>query len=213
MSGGVCAPYLGGGETCGDFFDCTPDLVCAFAGSCTAPGSVGDACVEGFGTNGCMPGLGCVSRVCQPLPTAGDFCDDLGACAPGLACRVEVDGARCGVPRALGEACMGDSECGPDAICDFFMSGTCVARGGEGTPCFGDPQCVDGLVCLFDPFTGEGLCGPRAPIGDRCDGEVCSDGAYCRYEPAPRSCEARICNEIFLLDRVDVRPPPVAFAH
>jgi hypothetical protein len=194
---GRCASPRSVGEPCGSAEDCIDGLVCTFDGTCEVPGAIGESCVAGAGSSGCAEGLGCFEGVCGALSGSGARCDDVGRCAEPFVCRVEIDGPRCGAPRSLGETCASSGECG-DARCDVFGSATCVPALVAGDPCFSDEECAGALACQPDPVTFAARCAPRPELGERCTSGGCPEGAYCRSEPAPRTCEPRVCDELFL---------------
>lgn len=192
---GACAPRLPLGDPCGSSTDCETGLVCAISGICVRPGALGEACVEAFGPL-CAEGLVCRASVCVGPPASGEPCGDAGECGAGLACIDDGSGPKCGAPRAIGETCLASTECGEDARCDFFAS-VCATRLGDGERCFLDEECATGLLCTSDPVTFETLCRPPAPIGERCEGFGCADGAFCRYETGEATCTPLVCEQIY----------------
>lgn len=182
------------GDPCSDRADCPAGAVCSFSGICESPGRGGEACVPGFGVTGCEDGLICSGDVCLPLPGPGQPCID-SRCAPGLGCRLEDSGPRCDAPRLTGEACMVSAECGEAGRC---VANVCAPRAPVGTSCVFDEECEANLIC--NAVAGPATCQPRSEIGSLCGGSTCVDGAFCRAEPLPAFCEARVCDHFSFIE-------------
>ncbi len=193
---GLCAPRLGEGESCAAPTDCASGLLCALTGLCTRAGRLGEDCVASFEGAGCAEGLTCRGAVCVTLPGDGEACGDAGECAPGLACVDDGATVKCGAPRSIGESCFSGTECGDLGRCDFLES-RCAPRLAAGADCFVDADCEVGLLCVSDPLTFMARCRSPLPIGERCDAAACVEGAFCRFETGPASCEPTVCSQVY----------------
>lgn len=195
---GQCVPPGEVGAECIRNEECAEGLVCAIAGPtfrCMAPGRLGEACVEVLEGSGCAAGLACRSGRCGPLPGSGEDCGSSGECAEGLVCRDERGDLKCGAPRALGEPCRSNRECGSAGRCDWDTS-RCAPRRTEGSPCLADDDCTGDLRCLLVPEVFELRCLPPIPVGERCESYGCVEGAYCATESTGSLCNARSCTSL-----------------
>jgi len=103
---------------------------------------------------------------------------EMSDCAQGLRCSFGKD-ATCVdpcAPAGLGESCEVLS-CDVGLGCDYDTD-TCVAAGGEGEPCLGDPPCDAGLVCDIEL----NLCTPGATEGKSCAVKECVEGLVCTLD-------------------------------
>jgi hypothetical protein len=148
-------------------------------GICVTPPGLGSPCFLGeFGPVECAAGLACIAGSCAEMPTDGELCSDDRRCAPGLTCGLGADGyARCGAPRAEGERCLPGACAAPlvctgiDAVCtpprapgescptQSECGGACVRSpstmlecadtGGPGQPCYSSEDCAPDLHCTI----------------------------------------------------------------
>jgi Dictyostelium (slime mold) repeat len=191
------------GQACGDADLCNGREQCV-AGACVsiAPLSCDDqsACT----VDTCNPTTGGCTFVALsngiPCPDA-NLCDG-GTCSAGLCvasapvvCANDSDGNPCtantcdpatgrcsGITRPNGSACPDGNACNGTETC---LNGSCT---GVGAP----PNCDDGNLCTADSCVGSSGCqhvvlnAVPCPDSDRCDGQMCNNGA-CVQGP-PRTC-------------------------
>jgi hypothetical protein len=129
----------------------------------------------------CVPPEGGGPGLCTAVPAAGEPCP-LGACAPGLVCKLG-DPATCAAPAAADALCQDDRECAAGLTC--LPDGTCGAPGGLDAPCFDRTDCADGLSCPA------GACTAGTPLGEPCSGpDACGATRGCARAPENRTCGA-----------------------
>lgn len=162
--------------------------------TCQPQRTVGDAC-GGDSDTWCGWSRVCFDGTCRPLRKEGESCNATSAgqryglqdCQVGLFCDADR-GQRgvCRTPRAVGEACRGDSECPPNGMCLGARGyedewGTCVRLPSRGQPCTADRRCAGTLSCHPDTST----C-----LRTAFEGELCHDGVAC---VASTSCIEGLC--------------------
>lgn len=141
----------------------------------------------------CADNLDCIDtddgQVCVGQPGLDEQCSLYGFygdnCSAGLICvpfGLEPGQMRCRQPKALGEACTAELECGGLAsplICDVGGTNTCVRRPGVGSPC----AILMGVIGLCDPASaycdvatgGAPMCEPYKQAGEECDPDNVSE--------------------------------------
>lgn len=155
-------PVPVGGDCSGVEAECVATAYCASDATgerCVAKVGAGQPCAD---FDACQQGLFCVldyateMGTCQELPDEGETCDPN---AFFIACDrqdnyCDPTTMKCTRKKGVGEACtpteFGDSNCQAYAAC---VSGTCVARPGEGEACSDTLECLgeldcDGAVCV-----------------------------------------------------------------
>jgi hypothetical protein len=115
------------------------DRICKWATG--GPAGEGQACTVFFGDDdmvgennddACRAGLSCFDGLCRVPQAEGAACDDSDDCLEGLVCD---DGGLCvtaPAPRALGESCNFEGECGLNEC----VNGVCETGG------YGGPECA-----------------------------------------------------------------------
>lgn len=147
--------------------------------SCGVHGSLQTGAPCAFGEQ-CGPGEYCklggdsLCGVCARLAPAGADCTE-AQCEDGLNCAA----GRCAKPRAEGEACLSDYECGRMMYC----ASTCQRLRGEGQPCT-SVECAPDFVC------DSGSCKRRPPPGP--PGAPCKSSLDC----LDFACVAGSCREL-----------------
>ena len=110
----------------------------------------------------CKIGQDSICGVCAPTAKVGEGCLD-AVCDDGLTCL----GDKCGKPKEVGEACMGDQECKRMLFCE---AGKCRELRAVGQTCVLN-ECAPGAMCEA------GLCKKRPPPGK--PGEKCQNSLEC----------------------------------
>jgi hypothetical protein len=173
---GVLRGNVDGGGECFDDQECISEnceapgcTQACCAGSCGEPGpepaEIGGPC-----TGGCAEGLYCSDEgTCAELLALGQECDDLFACAYGLACFGIP--ATCQVPPGEGDSCS-DLVCAlAGNYCDD--SSLCVALSDQGQGCSEFYGCRFPLEC-----SSAGICEAPPAVGSACI-FFCEPGAWC----------------------------------
>ncbi|HEY1099989.1 MAG TPA: hypothetical protein VGF99_13725, partial [Myxococcota bacterium] len=149
--GDVCT-----GDDCSTFSRCTDDNE-VLDRRCSAPAArLSEACAPPV--TGCAPPLQCLEGFCSaPKLSArrlGDVCVPGSVCDTGAGLICNVDG-RC-ERRPAANSCDGGWPCDDSANnrCNHD-TGSCVARGVDGSGCSSDLDCAFGLGC-FNGICGEG---------------------------------------------------------
>ena len=126
---------------------------------------------------------------CRPRLAAGQTCQSIGDCLPGLACVPDSAPRTCMAFVPDGQACSsGGATCdNPRSFCDV-VSGTCVPRGMPGDICSGAKPCVSFAICVAGvcqslPIEGDSCVSDAGTTG-RCLSGTCIDGR-CAVAPAP----------------------------
>jgi hypothetical protein len=180
---GVCTQGAASGSKCNPpALDCPSNQICALGptvGTCAPAPTPGQPCGDAMGGSACAPGLVCqrLTLVCVAPPAAGEYCgfgptvDGTPLCASGLACRTSNDpnqDGRCGVPVALGAACMSAGECAPGAYCDLGKL-VCTKARAVGESCKNGNECGEQT---FDNQNGRdcvgGECVDTTKVGADC---------------------------------------------
>ena len=188
--GQQCVPRRDQGDTCRDSSDCIDEFVCHQA-TCVLPLGAGEEC---YGYDSCQVGTSCEGArdVCLPLQGTGQPCGHDSQCE-GLC----IEG-RCGPKRALGEACLYDTECA-SGMC-HFPNDVCIEPKPDGG------ACNISIECASDYCTIDGVCEPLVAQGEACSSnggcashnctpeDVCgpalADGAACIFD---RQCASGWC--------------------
>ncbi|MFT5429461.1 MAG: hypothetical protein ACI9OJ_000132 [Myxococcota bacterium] len=175
-------------------------------GSCSVGGALvqcdtGNVCLfDTCGLGGCGTSPVPIGTPCQQPSCAGftianqKTCDGTGgcelggsikACAGGYTCETEGDACR--------TTCESDAQCQPGLFCS---GGSCLLKGSDGDPCFGDAQCTsdhcnNGFCC------SSGACCSQASDcddGNVCTTEQCSGQKKCGITFNTLQCEAGACD-------------------
>jgi len=94
---------------------------------------------------------------------------------------------------------MSSAECGALGRCaDSGGMRKCQPRATRGGDCVFDDDCAFDLVCTA--LGPDATCQPRGEVGDLCTGGACVLGTYCRAEPLPSYCEARVCSHFSFIE-------------
>ena len=178
-------------ERCRKNDDCTPGLVCGPEKRCAAPGVQDARCTR---ADQCAPmrhdtkRRRCFEGACQ-TGGKGARCAGEGDCAtfeyePGR--RRAACMAQWCTTGTVGEACNNDGACARGNKCE---GGKCVAKGGTGSACAKERDCVQ-----FEYKEGRwrGVCGDKkchgGTAGEWCNNDgACAKGLKCR----DRKCAAQ----------------------
>ncbi len=131
---------------CADGFLCTADAPEVY--TCKVAAGACEPC----GT--CEPGLHCdeAAQVCVPRRPEGEPCATDDACATYVC----GPGGLCGPPPGLGEAC-------PHGLCAAGLAcgkgAMCVPAAQRGEPCKQFDNCEPGLLCFFEGYCEQIVCG------------------------------------------------------
>jgi hypothetical protein len=135
-------------------------------------------CAQALNAQSCQDFLASVALPTSQCPGAGaGTVDNGGACAVSAQCRSNY------CNRAENETC-----------------GACADRGGIGTACDQNGDCVSSLTCQIPAGSGTGSCmtpGPAAPrgkAGEACGGTLpaCDTGLSCVGTGTMRTCQAQV---------------------
>lgn len=187
--------------------DCAPGFGCVVETStcarCQPLRALGESCLE----RSCAPPWTCEGGLCRGLAHEGEACDanvrcegaclagrcrfahesddcSTTPCAAGLWCKQ----ARCVSPRARGDSCGADVECGLAARCALDTRRCVSVPGLEGESCAGAVSCAFGLACVGD------VCRSLTCTDDAaCAGGLCASTGRCFSSSAPQPTGAR-CN-------------------
>lgn len=159
-----CQPWhgaLGVGASCRSsddgYSDCAQRLRCniescdtdPMTGENTCTGTCADPCAsDGPCAGGCGDDAWCdfETNTCQPLPHTGEPCNAAGLCHAPDFCALDPDDptiTRCFAPAALGDPCMGHSQCESG----YCPAGACAELPQKGESCAGTFACARGLQC------------------------------------------------------------------
>jgi len=159
---GVCGSWLEAGQPCAvGALPCRRGTRCwVETGECKPLGSDGDACRT---REDCIPTLTCVGGTCSPRAELDEPCSTNSDCDSANTLTCDPVTRRCvrATAAAVGEPCGEDNLflCEPDATCDRFLSGQCIARIADGAACeqgglascTSPAQCVSGTCKIVDP--------------------------------------------------------------
>ncbi len=206
-----CMAKVGKDQACTLPSQCEKGLHCgldpiSFAGVCTPPADVGQACKPDAGAESFGPGQGtaCVTgsvcsfsaadkASCLPVVASGQPCSHPFQCDKlDLTCVGWTPGGKgvCGAYPKQGETCIPPGGiAGKYQSCQDYLpcvgdQPVCTALPGEGGACSG--QCASGFSCV------EGMCMAPAKAGEACDvlkGAPCEPGLQC----AGTKCVTPIC--------------------
>jgi len=207
-STGTCVAKVPAGGDCSSYFQCAsgfcyqgkckdtirqpnnqPPPACGFADQCQydrcggPPTGGGDSgtCIKAFTATA---GQLCRSYL-DGLYGSGEECDYRSTYCEGASA---TSFGVCTAFKAVGEACVGDYQCGPTAACGGAPTKKCVARGDNGAPCASVRECKWGLSC------SEGRCRGLAEVGGSCFGDYdCK--RYLRCDQNSKTCVAEVSGE------------------
>lgn len=141
----------------------------------------------------------CLVGTLNNIPTA---CRQATDCCPTFGCDANW---RCGQLAGLGAGCNPDTQnCASGLYCNPPSSGaggpgTCIAQGGQGSPCAHNYACASGFVCGITgtcalPYSAGAKCNPSTPEDNQCAaGLFCNVSAQVPGKPEAR-CASKLAN-------------------
>jgi hypothetical protein len=168
-----CVAQKASGESCTASEECQEGLVCDGTRQCGVGLGVGQACSY---SQVCAVGLFCdtsgATDVCASRKGEGSTCYVSTECDASLYCDTTD---HCAPRIAPGSTCpLVNDSCQPSYVCE--ARGTCNARGGVGSECYGADQCLEQLLCNAESRACEAT-PPKLPAGSFCeDGAECESG-------------------------------------